>query len=126
MKEDIQTRADIHKLISTFYKKVLDDQQIGFIFTDIAKINLDTHLEHLTNFWENTLLTSNNYNTNVLQVHLNLNNKINLTTNHFKQWLKLFHATVNELFVGLTANSAKNRADSIATVIQIKLNVQEK
>ncbi len=80
MKKDIESRADIEKLISTFYKKVLYDQQIGFIFTDIAKIHLDTHLEHLSNFWENTLLTSNNYNKNVLQVHLELNKKINLTT----------------------------------------------
>jgi len=121
-KKDIQTRADIEYLIRSFYEKALIDQQIGFIFTDIAKIDLESHLPHLFDFWENILLSPNGYKRNVLKVHLDLNQKVKLNLEHFESWLALFSNTVDELFEGVTANSAKNKALSIATVIQTKLH----
>lgn len=122
VKKDIETRADIEHLIQRFYEKVLIDEQIGFIFTDIAKIDLKNHLPHLFDFWENILLTPNGYKRNVLKVHLDLNKKAKLSTAHFERWLDLFSATIDELFEGITANSAKNKALSIATVMQTKLH----
>lgn len=40
---------------------------------------------------------------------------------HFDQWVKLFTKTVNELFEGDNAELIKQRATSIATVMQIKI-----
>lgn len=121
-KFDIQNRADIERLIRSFYKKVLADEQIGFVFTEIAQIDLEQHLPHLFNFWESALLGSKTYQRNVLKTHLDLNQKLLLQTRHFERWLQLFTDTVDELFEGKTAQSAKNRAQSIATVIQVKLH----
>ena len=67
-KRDINTRADVEHLIRSFYEKALIDEQIGFIFTDIAKIDLESHLPHLFDFWENILLKPNGYKRNVLKV----------------------------------------------------------
>lgn len=121
-KKDINTRADVEHLIRRFYEKALIDEQIGFIFTDIAKIDLESHLPHLFDFWENILLKPNGYKRNVLKVHLDLNEKVKLSTTHFESWLSLFSATVDELFEGIIANNAKNKALSIATVMQTKLH----
>lgn len=121
-KQDIETRADVEQLIQGFYEKALIDEQIGFIFTDIAKIDLESHLPHLFDFWENILLKPNGYKRNVLKVHLDLNEKSQLSSAHFERWLDLFSATVDELFEGITANNAKNKALSIATVMQTKLH----
>ncbi len=121
-KKDIATRADIEYLIRSFYEKALIDDQIGFIFTDIAKIDLESHLPHLFDFWENILLKPNGYKRNVLKVHLDLNEKVNLKPAHFESWLALFSNTIDELFEGVIANSAKNKALSIATVMRTKLH----
>lgn len=122
VKKDIETRADVEQLIRSFYEKALIDQQIGFIFTDIAKIDLESHLPHLFDFWENILLKPNGYKRNVLKVHLDLNQKVKLNSVHFESWLTLFSNTVDELFEGIVANNAKNKALSIATVMQTRLH----
>lgn len=121
-KKDIATRADVELLIRSFYQKALIDPKIGFIFTEIAKIDLESHLPHLFDFWENILLKPNGYKRNVLKVHLDLNEKVQLSLEHFESWLTLFQTTVDELFEGLVANNAKNKALSIATVMQTKLH----
>lgn len=121
-KKDIATRADIEYLIQSFYEKALIDETIGFIFTDIAKIDLESHLPHLFDFWENILLKPNGYKRNVLKVHVDLNEKAKLSPAHFERWLDLFSTTVDDLFQGIIANSAKNKALSIATVMQTKLH----
>ncbi|WMX12109.1 MULTISPECIES: group III truncated hemoglobin [unclassified Aureispira] len=120
--KDIQTRADVEHLIRTFYEKVLVDKTIAFIFIDVAQIDLDKHFPHLFDFWENILLTPNGYKRNVLKVHLDLNQKVPLRQEHFERWLELFTNTVDELFEGTVANNAKNKALSIATVMQTKLH----
>ena len=51
--KDIETRADIEELISIFYEKMLKDPIIGFIFTDIAKIDLEEHLSIICDFLGN-------------------------------------------------------------------------
>ena len=52
MKKDIVTRGDIEKLVDGFYNKVRKDTMLGFIFVDIAKVNWDTHLPIMYDFFE--------------------------------------------------------------------------
>lgn len=118
---DITLRKDIELLMNAFYTKLLADPAISYIFTDIAKLDLEAHLPHLADFWEQTLFYRGTYRKNVLQIHLDLNAKATLTDEHFAIWLKYFHQTVSELFSGPVAEMAKTRAESIATVMKIKL-----
>lgn len=122
LKLDIQHRADIELLIRSFYKKVLVDEQVSFIFIEVAGIDLEQHLPHLFDFWESVLLGTKSYQRNVLKTHLDLNKKTALKATHFQRWLQLFTTTVDELFDGKIAQAAKNKATSIATVIQVKLH----
>lgn len=121
---DILTRHDLEILLQEFYGKLLQDPAISYIFTDVAKINLKEHLPHLVGFWEQTLFHTGGYRKNVMQLHLDLNAKENLTGQHFEIWLTTFNATVDGLFVGENAENAKTRALSIATIMKIKLAQQ--
>lgn len=120
-KTDIQNREDIERLIFAFYEQLLKDEELGFIFTEVAKINLLTHLPILYDFWESVLFHTGNYKRNAMQMHLDLHQKHRLTEKHFNRWLSIFDKTVDDLFLGPTANRAKVRALSIATVIQMKI-----
>ncbi len=120
---DIRNRNDLYFLLSNFYNKLLLDEKINFIFTEIAQINLEEHLEVITDFWEQTLFFKTGYRNNVLQIHQNLHHKFPLQKIHFDIWLKYFNSTVDENFEGDNAEIIKTKALSIATVMQIKMNL---
>ena len=120
---DIETREDIELLIGRFYEKMLDDMVIGFIFTDIAKLNLEEHKSIICDFWETVLFNRPAYKRGpeVMRVHHELNKKIALKKGHFTRWLYLFSTTIDELFEGERAERAKERANSIASLMQKRL-----
>jgi hemoglobin len=119
--KDIENKADIELLMSTFYSKLLSDPAISYIFTDVAQIDLDAHLPHIVSFWEQTLFNTGGYRTNVMQLHIDLNSKEKLTDAHFNVWLGHFFNTTDALFSGINSEKIKTRAQSIATVMKIKI-----
>ncbi len=119
IKPDIETPADIDRLVETFYKKyALDDPIIGFFFTDIARINLGKHLPKISAFWQLQLLGKLGYQGQTFAVHKVLHERAALTEDHFHRWLYLFEKTIDELFVGPRADTAKQRAHTIARSMQ--------
>lgn len=119
---DIENREDIIQLVDAFYNKVLKNNTIGFIFNDIAKIDLEKHIPKMYDFWETTLFHKAVYKGNPMVIHTDLNKKSPLKKTHFDEWIKLFNDTVDELYHGEKAELAKTRALSIATVMQIKIS----
>lgn len=121
MKKEIENIDDIKLLINSFYDKVKADETIGYIFNDIAKVNWEKHLPVMYNFWENVLFFTGSYTGNPMPVHVKMHAVVNFKAAHFERWLKLFTATVDELFEGEKAALAKQRAISIATMMQLKI-----
>ena len=120
MKKDITNREDLLLLIKGFYEKLLNDPSISYLFTDVAKINLAHHFPVLVDFWDAILFQSGTYQKNAMQPHLVLHQKSPLTKHHFETWLRYFKESVDELFSGANSFIIKERATSIATVMQIK------
>lgn len=121
MKKDIESRPDIERLMKAFYKFALTDETIGYIFTDVARLDLDQHLPIIVDFWESLLLGGKNYPSrgrNPLQVHAELNLKSKLEAPHFRRWLEVFNGTVDDMFEGERADFAKLRAENIANRMQ--------
>jgi hemoglobin len=121
MKKDIIGRVDIENLVTSFYDKVIKDETIGFIFTDIAKVNWEKHLPIMFDFWENVIFYTGIYHGDPMNVHRHLHKQFPLNDEHFSKWILLFNQTVDENFKGPNALLAKQRALSIATVMRIKL-----
>src|SRR5690606_33662499 len=93
-----------------FYGRVLTDDIIGYLFTEVARLDLDHHLPIIGDFWETVLFASGDYarhGRNPLQVHLGLHAKEPLRPEHFTRWLELFDASVDGLFSGPRATFAK-------------------
>lgn len=117
MKRDIETRTDIDLLMKEFYSRAIADDEIGYIFTDVARLDLEKHLPIIGDFWESLLLGGKNYQMhgrNPLQIHAELNEKSPLEPKHFRRWLEIFRSTVDEMFNGERADFAKSRAEAIA------------
>lgn len=125
-KKDITTREDIEVLMNTFYGRLLADENISYIFTDAAGIDMKTHIPIIVDFWESVLLNKNLYHNNTMKIHMDLNEKAPLTKTHFDVWLNHFNNTVDELFEGNIALLAKQRARSVATIMQIKIAQNKK
>lgn len=117
MTQDIESRADIDALMVRFYGRAMSDPEIGPLFTDVAKLDLDHHLPVIGDFWESTLFGRGVYSRhgrNPLLVHAELDRKARLEPPHFERWLELFTSTIDESFAGPRAAFAKQRAAAIA------------
>ena len=118
---DIESRTDIDLLVRVFYERTLADEVIGYIFTDVAKLDLEQHLPIIGDFWETMLFQSGNYarhGRNPLEVHKVLHSLSPLKPEQFERWFKIFFRCVDEEFAGERAEFLKMRALSIAQRMQ--------
>ncbi|WP_264520593.1 group III truncated hemoglobin [Flavobacterium sp. N1994] len=122
---DIQNQDDLYVLVDEFYKKLLADASISYIFTEVVKIKLEEHLPILVTFWSQAILGTGGYFNNLTQIHLDVSAKEYLSPELFNIWLNHFYAAVDENFKGEKAEQIKTQALSIATIMQIKI-IQEK
>ena len=125
-RKDINTRDDIFLLVTTFYKKIRADKQIGHFFNDTIK-DWDEHLERLTTFWETNLFITRKlekkYNGNPLEAHVRVDKQFNHSIDnlHFGLWLNLWFETLDELFEGEVADNAKRRARKMGTFMYMSI-----
>lgn len=123
MKIALKNRKHIKLLVTKFYDCLLNDKELEHFFKHIIdKDELESHLEVITDFWQDILFGTLNYGKNAMKPHFELNKKIPFKEQHFKLWLNHFIYTVDSLYSGEKAELAKQRAQSIATIMQIKLS----
>lgn len=116
--KNIQSREDIHTLVTHFYAKVRKDPSLGPIFNQhITQDQWPLHLEKLTDFWESNLFDKQIYRGSPTKKHIQVDTNLHHTIEqtHFSRWLQLWFQTINELYTGEVANKAKNRARKMAT-----------
>jgi hemoglobin len=115
--KEIETIEDIKLLVDSFYAQAKADNTIGPVFQSHIQ-DWAVHLPRMYAFWSALLLGTAPLKGNVIGVHLGLN----LRMIHFKVWLQLFESTVDSLFFGEKAMEAKQRARSIANLMEFKVN----
>ena len=118
---DVLDRSDISDIVERFYANTLKDPIVGFLFTDVAKIDLDHHLPIIVNFWSDIVLSENSYHGNPLSKHQEIHTKVPLRAGHFTRWLYLFNKAVDEKHQGENAQLMKNRAEIVAKSIAASL-----
>jgi hemoglobin len=123
--KDIENQDDLQFLVGDFYKLLLQDEKISYIFTEVVKIKLEEHLPILVTFWSQVLFGTGGYTNNLTQIHLDVNQKEYLSPELFKIWLAHFYTAVDQNFIGIHSEKIKTNALNIATVMQIKI-AQEK
>jgi hemoglobin len=118
---DIEDRADCERLVRAFYERVLVDPLIGWIFVDVAKLDLEAHVPRIVSFWESVLLGARSYGGGAFAPHAALHASAGLQAGHFGRWRTLWSASVDELFRGERAELAKAHAVRVADAFQRRL-----
>ena len=118
---DIRDRSDVERLVRLFYGRALADPVIGFIFVDVAHLDLEAHVPRITAFWETILLGGQSYRGGAFRPHAALHAQVRLRRGHFERWLWLWCATVDELFGGDRAELAKSHAVRVAAAFHARL-----
>ncbi len=121
---DIQNQNDLYFLVDEFYKKLLDDSRINYIFTDVVKIKIEEHLPILVTFWSQMILGTGGYTNNLTDIHLKVDKLEHLTPELFEIWLNYFNKTLDENFEGKNANEIKVQAKNLSIILQIKIAKQ--
>ncbi len=116
-KKDVLERADIEDIVTRFYQVMLKDPIVGFIFTDVAKIQLEEHLPIIVDFWSDVVFKQRSYHGNTLQKHLDIHQKMPLRPGHFTRWLYLFDKAVSDHHQGGNASLMIERAELVAKSI---------
>ena len=122
MNRDIQCREDIVDILWKFYTIAFKDDLIGRFFTEVVPLDLDTHIPVIADFWDSVVFNARGYRKNVMEVHQHIHLLSAIRKEHLDRWVKLFTGTVSENFEGEKAELMKQRARSIATLMDIKLN----
>lgn len=117
-KHDIETREDIAQLMRTFYGRMFEDEVMGPIFKDVAKMDLDAHIPVMCDFWELQLFQKSGYRGGMMAVHFRLHTMMptaeGLEHHHFMRWMDYWVETVDDLFEGARATWAKTVAARVA------------
>lgn len=121
MKPDITSRKDIEFIVNSFYDKVREDHTIGHYFTQVVHVNWENHLPKMYDFWESIVFHTGAYKGNPIDAHLHVHALSEFKHIHFERWLQLFKDTVESNFEGEHTEQILQRAQSIATVLEIKL-----
>ena len=122
MKKDIETREELEDFLRAFYKKAFADEMIGHFFTEVVPLDLETHIPVIANFWESVVFNKPSYRKNVMEVHRHIHLLSKIKNEHLDRWVKIFTETLDENFEGSRTELMKQRARSIAALMDIKLN----
>ncbi|QYX83500.1 group III truncated hemoglobin [Streptomyces akebiae] len=114
---DIRDRQDVERLVGAFYDEVLDDPLIGRLFTEVARVDMATHLPVMADFWESALLSPGVYRRNALRAHRALHAESPLRAEHFDRWLELWSAVVRRRHAGPVSERAIVKAHAVARAL---------
>lgn len=119
---DIEGPAEIAVIVDHFYQKVRQDELLGPIFDDVARVDWKVHLPKIRAFWQTVLFGNGGFRGNPLGVHARLLAETPMDWPRFQRWLELFKATVDEHCQGPRAEHIKSAADDMAHVIYSKIH----
>lgn len=122
MQGDITNREDVFLLVSSFYKKVRKNPDIGYFFNEVIE-DWDAHIIKLTDFWESNLFFKALYKGNPQKAHVKVDQENNqkISSYHFGIWLNLWFETIDELFEGELASRAKTNARKMSSHLYLKI-----
>lgn len=116
--KDIQVLEDVKVMVDEFYGKIRKDELLGPIFENIIQDRWPEHLEKMYSFWQTILLEERTYSGRPFVPHMNLP----VEQKHFDRWLFLFSETVDELYSGQKAITAKLHGKRMAEMFLLKIN----
>lgn len=113
---DLDDPVEVSELVRRFYADVAQDDILGPMFNDVAKVDWSEHLPKLTAFWCRALFGVSGYAGNPFRAHKEVHEQRALTAAHFRRWLELFEETIALGWTGPNADRALKLARDVAHV----------
>lgn len=121
---EICSRSEVNFLVSKFKDRIRLHPDLGTIFNGVVT-DWETHLIHLSDFWEMILLQNGPWEGkfNPVKVHRDVDKSVDhsIEQAHFGNWLELWFGTIDEFFDGENANYAKEHARRLAHMLFIRI-----
>jgi hemoglobin len=120
--EPVRPRGDldgpdaVSEMVRRFYRDVAQDDLLGPMFNDVARVDWSEHLPKLTAFWCRALFGLPGYAGNPFRAHAAVHARRAFHERHFERWLELFEATLAEGWSGPVAERARRLARDVARV----------
>src|SRR5690606_12242412 len=108
---------EIKIMVDDFYGRIREDELLAPIFIYRLSDYWEPHLEKMYSFWNAALFGVKGYNGNPFMKHATME----IGSDHFERWLKLFNEVIDTHFQGVNAEEAKTRAGIMAAMFQNKL-----
>ena len=113
---DLDDPSEVAEMVRRFYRDVAQDDVLGPMFNDVARVDWSEHLPKLTAFWCRLLLGMPGYAGSPLRAHELIHAKRAFTSEQFERWLELFDEAVDLGWTGPNAEKAKAFAIRVADV----------
>jgi hemoglobin len=113
---DLDAPDQIAEMVRRFYADVAQDDLLGRMFNDVARVDWSEHLPKLTAFWCRALLGQPGYRGNPFQAHGLVHAQRSFTAAHFERWLTLFDETLELGWIGPNVDRARLLATNVARV----------
>lgn len=113
---DLDSPEQITEMVRRFYADVAQDDLLGPMFNDVARVDWGEHLPKLAAFWRRALLGQPGYVGNPFRAHVLVHEREAFTAAHFERWLTLFRETIELGWTGPVADRALAIADNVARV----------
>jgi hemoglobin len=118
---DLDTRADIHDLVVSFYREIVFDELLAPVFTEVAEVDWTAHIPRLIDYWCRVLLGDPGYDGSILAAHRHVHDLEPFTPELFERWLALWTETIDAQWSGPGADTAKAHASRIADALARRL-----
>jgi hemoglobin len=113
---DLDDVVEIAEMVRRFYADVAQDDLLGPVFNDVARVDWSEHLPKLTAFWSRALLGVPGYAGNPFRAHTLVHRRQPFDAALFERWLTLFHETLDLGWTGPRSARAHELADGVARV----------
>jgi hemoglobin len=113
---DLDDPTEVAEMVRRFYSDVAQDDLLGPMFNDVAKVDWSEHLPKLTAFWCRALFGTAGYAGNPFQAHQRIHEQEPFRFEHFERWLDLFFETVELGWIGPNTEKVKALAANVARV----------
>lgn len=123
-RSQIRSRKEVDFLVRRFYDQVRKHGSLGPIFNGVVQ-DWETHLIHLSDFWEMILLQTGPGagKFNPVRVHRQVDAEVDnsIEQAHFGNWLELWFGTIDRYFEGEVADYAKEHARRMAHMLFMRI-----
>lgn len=107
---DLDTRTEVHGLVTRFYQEIALDDLLEPIFGEVAEVDWNEHIPRLIDYWCWILFGTDGYPRSVTRAHRHLHALRPIEPAHCDRWMALWVATIDAGWSGPVADHAKDHA----------------